>query len=48
MVYPSCCLVTTYRNVTSTEPHDLEFTEECLTVFLDLFPCTVMRLFLVK
>ena len=35
--------MTAYRNVTSTVPQAMEFTEECL---LDLCPYTVMRLFL--
>ena len=30
MVYPSCHWMTTYRNVTSTVPHVMEFTEEHL------------------
>ena len=33
MVYPSCSLMTTYRNVTLTVSHVTEFTEECLIVF---------------
>ena len=33
MVYISCCSMTTYRNVTSTVTHVMEFTEESLTVF---------------
>ena len=32
MVYPSCFWMTTYRNVTSTVTHVMEFTEECLNV----------------
>ena len=37
MVYPSCSLMTTYRNVTSTVTHVMEFTEECLTVFWTVY-----------
>ena len=33
MVYPSCCWMTTYGNVTSTVPHVMELTEEYLPVF---------------
>ena len=33
MVYPSCFCMTTYRNVTLTVTHVMEFTEEFLTVF---------------
>ena len=33
MVYQSCSWMTTYRNVTSTLTHFMEFTEECLTLF---------------
>ena len=39
--------MTTYHNVTSSVTHVMELTEECLTVFLDLCTCIVMRLFLV-
>ena len=33
MVYPSCSRMPTYRNVTSTITHVMEFAEMCLTVF---------------
>ena len=33
MVYLSCCWMTTYRNVISTVPHVIEFTEESLAAF---------------
>ena len=33
IVYPSWFWMATYRNVTSTVTHVMEFTEECLTVF---------------
>ena len=39
--------MTTYRNVTSTVTHVLEFTEEYLTVFWTNVHAFLMRLFLV-
>ena len=37
----------THRDKPLTVTHVMEFAEECLTAFLDLCPCIVMRLFLV-
>ena len=33
MVYPSCCYMTTYCNVTLTVTNVMAFAEECLAVF---------------